>query len=760
MAGDLNTNERYYSNRAIKRESNTSPLLGIYVGKIVKIIDTDRTCRYDVTIPSLNKEGAKNETYPCFWTSPFAGSTRQDKIGTAIEDSDQTMKSYGFWAAPPDEGNMVLVAFGDGNSKMGYIISCLFPDKFNHMIPGIPAGKSYGDPSLLMPVAEKNKRDEKLTHNDAIRPLQLDLAEGIVKQGLINDPLRGAGSSGARRADINEVYGMLTPGPKDPNNSDTRLGGHQFVMDDNLDSRLIRLRTAGGSQLLMDDTTGVVYIINKKGTAWFEMNTNGDIYMHSEGTIAMRAKGNFDLRADKNVNIEAGQNINIKAAGDNAGDEYLGIPDALAVGVPPLGNGGSINIEATGDISQFAGLNAQLTAGGGDIDLSAGGRLAATAGGPLGIDIHAASGGIRLQSAQPSSVMASAFNVSAATTAITSGQILLNSGGAPALPAVPAVSATKIGIGKGKKDAAKNAPEFDRDAGRQGKQAATSLGERTGKADKIKTIVGKLVTAEPYSGHYSIDPIEESGKLPSPSSDLLDALPSAAIDFSGKPVNVNTPGGYLKGTGYTDQNGNPLTSVQEVRSDVGNIVSSGVDSVAGFVQSGADAIAGALPQFTAAGGVLNNLTALADIDLLEITGLGDLVNSLTAALPPIRLPTTNALGQKIIGYQKQLSEMESQLKQFAIDAANLPATLASGAVGDMQSAISSAVSAGGDVVDNLAKQGITTIQDGPGKIFQDASGNKIVDFSEGLGPAGSTLGLVSDFNNTFNTIKGAIDGTG
>ena len=94
------------------------------------------------------------------------------------------------------------------------------------------------------------------------------LNRAIVKQGLINDATRGAGSSGSRRESPSEVFGILTPGPRksditgNENDYDIRLGGHQFVMDDNVDSRQIRIRSAEGNQVLLDDNEGIIYLIN------------------------------------------------------------------------------------------------------------------------------------------------------------------------------------------------------------------------------------------------------------------------------------------------------------------------------------------------------------------------------------------------------------------------------------------------------------------------------------------------------------------
>lgn len=692
---------------------------GIYLGKITSTKDLSRTGMIEVFIAELSKDPTSTSGhYNCVWTSPFAGSTSPAEIGRDVENYDQTVKSYGMWMVTPDVDNQVLVAFGAGKAKLGYVISCLFPDRLTHMVPGMPAGTSYSDPDMLMPVAEKNRFEEKSTHNDATRPTHPHIAEGIVKQGLINDPLRGAGFSGSRRESPSEVFGILTPGPRDPNNSYNRLGGHQFVMDDNVNSRLIRLRTAGGNQLLMDDTTGVIYMINKRGTAWFEMGTNGDIHVYSEGSINMRAKGNFNLRADKNVNIEAGQDLHLKAAGDNIGDQYVGIPALGALGIPPLGNGGNLRLEAGADLTQYAGLNAQLTASGGDIDFSAGSRIAATASGPLGIDLLAATGPIKMQSTLSTSVLSGAgFSVaSSAPASITAPLVLLNSaGGTPPLPALPAVPAPQIGTQK-RKDAAKNSPEFDLEAAIAGTSAAApTAGERTGRQDKINTIVTSLPTAEPYVGHAQFDPLSANAdRTEFNESVLADGLEGASEPRSLKPADINSPSGAQQGVNYVNSaTGSVIDSASGLANQtqgVGGQATGAASQVAGQISGAINA----LPTYQNVLGAINNFAQAAKQKLLEITGLGNLVAGIKAAIPPIRFPTSNALAQKAIGVAKQLGELEAQLKQFAADIQGFAMDLASPAIAQMRGAIDGAMEAATDFEDfksKLADQGIEVIRD-------------------------------------------------
>lgn len=755
----MSTDKQSKGNSAFKEFMKNSPLVGIYLAEVISTKDLGRTGMIKVEIPSIGKDTEYTaQQFDCMWTSPFAGTTNVDNTSdNPIEGYETTQKSYGMWMVPPDIGNLLLVAFADNNTKYPYVISCLYSDKRQHMVPGLPVGKNFSDPKLLMPVAEKNKYDSRETHNDAVRALSVDLAEGVVKQGLINDPLRGAGTSGARRESPSQVFGFLTPGPVDPNNERNRLGGHQFVMDDKLENRLIRLRTAGGAQILMDDTTGVTYVINKKGTAWVELGTDGAVNIYSESSINMRSKGNFNIRADKNVNIEAGQDVNIKAAGDNTGTSYEGI------GGPndfngPKGTGGNIRMESVADTTILARLNAKITAGGGEIETDSAGatRMKSGTTGSLGFMIktkgnlstdankdvnHTAGGKLNLLAGGDTQVSGAKLHLnSSAASGIKSGNKSAVDGEAAGM--VPAPYIGTIGL----PDAPEKAPEFNRKNAISGQaSAAPTAGKRTGNAPTIDTIVSVMTTAEPFGGHYQYDPLSAPDTPIAANPDVLDALPSGSNNLSGKPNDVNTPAGFKKGAGYTDAaSGNPVTDMASAASGA------------------ASSIADAVPQYEGVTGVTNNFKSATQHKLTEINNLSSAVTSMKAAIPSVRVPTITAKGSTIIGLGKKLTELESQLSQFAVNANGLSMDLNSASVQNMKSNISDAkskIAAGSDIgslTGELNAAGISVIQDGPSIIFEDKSGNRIVDVSNGIGPVGETLGAVSELSTSYENVKGSI----
>lgn len=492
MAYSPNTNRTSANNPVRKQHDTKDSVFGIYLAEVVSTKDVSRTGRIRVFIPAISKD--KNTTagyFDAVWTSPFAGSTDPRAIGNDPEDPKQTISSYGLWAVPPDMGNQVLVAFGDGNTKYPLVISCLFADKFNYMLPGNAGGTTYQAGDIKSPTMEKNKKDGNPQHNNATRPIQHTLAEALTKQGLIKDSLRGPGTSSARRESPSEVFGILTPGPRDPEKFDYRLGGHSITLDDNLDSRNIRIRTAQGNQILLDDTTGVMYFINKEGNVWMEFTQNGEVMLYAENNISMRTKGDFSIRADQDVNIEAGQNINIKAAQDTTSGNYTG---------EGAGTGGDINIESKNNLNVLTDDSFYLTTVKGTADMNFADTFSMTTGKDLiqkvqsktilttGNDLNITAGGEAVN------------EIGANFTVRTGSQVLLNSGGPDAAKAKPAEVALPI-VTEEQQDQGAEAPAYDKTA----EVPMTTGGDRTGDRPNIKTIVARLITAEPYEGRLSAD---------------------------------------------------------------------------------------------------------------------------------------------------------------------------------------------------------------------------------------------------------------
>lgn len=701
MSINANYNKSSKKNPTQKLNTGKDAVFGIYLAEVVSTKDISRTGRCRVFIPAISKD--KNSTagyFDAIWTSPFAGTTDPRAVGTDINLPEQSMSSYGFWATVPDNGNLVLVAFGDGNTKYPLVISCLFGDKFNFMVPGQAGNKSYQSPNIELPVVEKNKRTEDINHNDTFRPIQHTLAEGIVRQGLARDPIRGAGKATARRESPSEVFGLLTPGPRDPDNFNYRLGGHSITLDDNLGSRQIRIRSAQGSQLLLDDTSGMIYMINRDGTVWMEFSQTGDVFLYGEGDINLRAKKNFNLRADQNINLEAGQDINIKAAKDFDGEQYLG--DGSGVG-------GNIRMQALADMHLQAEFNTFQTSMQGEHHINAAGQIGVTTGNKYSLkaasDIEQAAGAGFSAKASSAIVLTTGANFVA-----KGSQILLNSGGPDARDPAEALVATPTETNQ-KFDQPKDAPTYDRAA----EAPVTSEGIRSGSGAEMQSIVGVLVTAEPFAGHGIPNPVNDDPDSMVPDESVSGGLNPNSNGLSNSPADVNTPDGLAQGS--YDENGDPVYTNPS--------------------------------QFT------NNFTIAKNKQNTDQL-IGQLNASLNSSIPTVRQPTMSPQGAMKLGINGTITNIQNNAKQLAFDVKGMPADLTKGELRSMSNIISAARTQYPDPqqqAEALLAQGIQTQQVGQELIYVAQNGNKIVTFDTGLGNVGNAMLTQANLKNTEGAVR-------
>jgi lysozyme len=299
-------------------------LNGVYVGFVKDSSDIQRNGRLRVWIAELGTAPQEDQGWITVnYCSPFAGATNVDTISKAdLTSFEGTQTSYGFWMVPPDINNQVLVMFINGDASKGIWIGSLYNQFMNNMVPAMAAGaNTYQHPGKLVPTAEYNKWDTKVTQPDrALRPVETTKFKGLGNQGLIQDEARGITNTSARRESPSSVFGISTPGPAIindvPQASIRRKGGSSLVMDDGVGSEYIQFATKSGAQIKLDETNGFVYIVNRDGTAWIEMDQTGNISIFSAKDISLRAQQDFNIRADRNINIEAGQNIYLKAAKD------------------------------------------------------------------------------------------------------------------------------------------------------------------------------------------------------------------------------------------------------------------------------------------------------------------------------------------------------------------------------------------------------------------------------------------------------------
>jgi phage baseplate assembly protein gpV len=314
------------------------------IGFIKQVEDKKRYGRIKVWIPAFEtKENDPTGWITCQYCTPFGGATNWENNSKNLTDTfEDTQTSYGFWAVPPDLNNEVIVMFPGGDISKAIWVGCLYKEYMTAMVPASQASaKNKNKKNKKLPVAEFNKHDRKSgdANNpiDPIRPWNKPKAFGIGNQGLIKDTVRGIISSSSQEDNISTAYGMSTPGPIEAGKKN-RLSGHSFVMDDDPTNEYIGFTTRSGAKVLINETYGFLYMINKRGTGWLQIDDDGNIDMYGAGSISLRAEDDVNIRADRNIIFEAGKDFYLKASKDFVGKGNIGKENE--------GSGGNIFIQS------------------------------------------------------------------------------------------------------------------------------------------------------------------------------------------------------------------------------------------------------------------------------------------------------------------------------------------------------------------------------------------------------------------------------
>lgn len=415
--------------RSPEKQGGTKLPVGVLLAKVVGYLDPSFMCGLEVTLlrENGNDIGDTNQSYPVKYASPFYGITAYENMGVNVNDFQDTQQSYGMWFPTVEIGTTVLIAFINGEASEGYFIGCV-PGRFmNQMIPAIggasefaatPEQKKKYDTTQPLPVAEINRKAntlEKGTNTEKIKKPIHPIADRFLKQGLLEDDVRGVTTTSSRRMVPNSVFGISTPGPFDrgPDSKkqfigspqskspvqlpSSRLGGTTLVMDDgddryirkkpageagveyadvekkekgNVDipkNEYVRLRTRTGHQILLHNSEDLIYIGNAKGTTWIEMTSNGKIDIYAEDSISIHTENDLNFRADRDINFEAGRNINMRSVartqiesgttmnlivGTNGNITTTGTMSVVSTGATFLTSAAATNINSAGALTQ------------------------------------------------------------------------------------------------------------------------------------------------------------------------------------------------------------------------------------------------------------------------------------------------------------------------------------------------------------------------------------------------------------------------
>jgi len=444
MADNLRYKGASKESKANSKDSGSSIDPGPYEAIVQGHVEGSRMGQLIVSIPEFSgivdnpDAGNKSDQIVVSYASPFYGTTFGADQGNNPDGSATAGQSYGMWCVPPDVGNKVLVTFIAGDMRRGYWFACVYNSPNHHMVPGIgrniggsahtkPTGAGEVDQYLssdsVLPVGEYSISNSTAFNSDGLvntpRYAHPSASMSYVTQGLDRDPVRGAISSSSMREAPSNVYGISTPGrkgtssdqvPGDPDVVFYRSGGHSFVMDDGSAAdgtdQLIRLRTSGGHQILMNDTEDILYVGSQSGSHWLEFSKNGSINIFSAGGFNLRSSGAINFHSDAAISMCA-PHVAISALPNISGVTGKNLSVGSALGIIPsitINSAGTINtgsllattVKADGVLSVSA-LGAVTIAGGAVVKVNALGAMDVSA---LGVLNLGAKGAVNIAGAE------------------------------------------------------------------------------------------------------------------------------------------------------------------------------------------------------------------------------------------------------------------------------------------------------------------------------------------------------------------------
>ena len=327
-------------------------MLGLMEGSVVDTNDPQQMGRVKIWVPSLDGDLYTIEDLPwATYMSPLAGQTRDYPAGPHGAKTSGFV-SYGFWAVPK-AGALVVVGFLYNDPNRRVYMGSYFRDHGNR---SLPVGRNRSDLAQA-PVSDTFEPMEPQTTNLNVQfNGQLTAAEaktrGTYERSVAQDKTDKDGTEGYQVGLVEAADAKGVPQYESQAYVLTTPGRHSLIMQDNPATGRVRIKTAAGHQIILDDANERIYVSTAKGASWFEMDQDGHIHVYGADSISMTTGGSFNLTASGDINFTAGGNVNVQA-GAAMRLAACSALHASGAGVN-LESSSGFNILAAGDLLQTA----------------------------------------------------------------------------------------------------------------------------------------------------------------------------------------------------------------------------------------------------------------------------------------------------------------------------------------------------------------------------------------------------------------------
>lgn len=318
-----------------------STTFGLLEGVVVATDDPQQMGRVKVWCPAIDGDHYTIDVIPwATYVSPLAGQVEDFPAGpTGVATGGFT--SYGFWAVPKMGASVLIgLLYGDKNKRC--FIGSMFGDHGNR---SLPVGRNRPD-FAPAPVSDTFDPIEPQTNNLNIQfngDLKSSQAQtrGAYERQVAQDQDLKDGTSGYQPA-------MQGKGLESQTFCWTTPGRHSLIMQDDPKTGRMRLKTAYGHQIIMDDVNERIYVSTAKGKSYFEMDVDGHIHAFADESYSVAAGGDINFTAGGSINLAAGTNLNLAAGGKAVISGCAGVH--ISGKVINLDSGSSMNLLSKGSM--------------------------------------------------------------------------------------------------------------------------------------------------------------------------------------------------------------------------------------------------------------------------------------------------------------------------------------------------------------------------------------------------------------------------
>jgi hypothetical protein len=284
-------------------------------GVVVDTNDPQQMGRLKIWVPAIDGDYYNIADLPwATYVSPMAGQTLDYPAGPGGTPTAGYV-SYGMWCVPKS-GSLVIVGFlyGDVNRRM--YLGSYFRDHGNR---SIPVGRNRSDLGKTPLSDTFDPVEPQATNLNTQFRGQLDASEaktrGVYERAVAQDKTDKDGTEGYQTDAIDSKDDAGNPRYESQTHVWSTPGRHALIFQDHPSNGRVRIKTAAGHQVILDDANERVYISTAQGKSWIELDQDGRVHVYAADTISVSTGGDFNVTAVGNLNLDAGGDVNIQAGG-------------------------------------------------------------------------------------------------------------------------------------------------------------------------------------------------------------------------------------------------------------------------------------------------------------------------------------------------------------------------------------------------------------------------------------------------------------